>query len=175
MDGIQGEKEITKFWREKYKRLYNSVDPLNKHTNLMMEIDFCNFIRVCDVAKCVKQLPVGKSAESDGIPGEVLRLSLPRLNVYLAIFLNACMRHCYLPSAFMQTTLVPILKDKLKPASDSDNYRLIALASAVSKVFELILLDKYKPNLATEDNQFGFKEKHSTDVYFCIERPYQLL
>ena len=131
-----------------------------------MKIDVADFIRVCYVVRGVKELPVGKSAGADGIPGEVLRLSNHRLNVHVALLLNSCVRHCYLPQLLMRTTLVPLLKDRLKPASDSDNYRLIALASSMSKLIEIIILHKYKFLLHTTDNQFGFKEKHSTDM--CI-------
>ena len=166
LDGTEGEKDILNLWRKKYAKLFNSVDPNNKHTNLMMQIDFCDFIRVSDVAIAVKQLATGKSAGADGIPADVLRLSIPRLNIQLSMFLNACMRHCYLPSLLMRTTLVPLLKDKLKPASNSDNYRLIALASSTSKLLESILLNRYKELLTTQENQFGFKEKHSTDM--CV-------
>src|SRR4029434_9412440 len=47
-----------------------------------------------------------------------------------------------------------------------DNYRSIALASILSKVFERILLMKLEMYVLTADNQFGFKRKHGTDL--CI-------
>ena len=34
----------------------------------------------------------------------------------------------------------------------------------VSKVFESVILDKYKPLLETTPNQFGFKPKHGTEL-----------
>ena len=61
-----------------------------------------------DVLRAVKQLSVGISAGADRIPAEAWRLSIPRLNVHLALLLNACMRHCYLPSMLMRTTLVQL-------------------------------------------------------------------
>ena len=50
--------------------------------------------------------------------------------------------------------------------SDSSNYRPIALATIVSKMFESVLLFKCAEYLSTSDNQFGFKLSHSTDL--CI-------
>lgn len=41
-----------------------------------------------------------------------------------------------------------------------------ALASILSRVLEQILLDRLQAYLITTDNQFGFKNKHSTDL--CI-------
>ena len=62
--------------------------------------------------------------------------------------------------------LVPIVKDKTGDISDKGNYRPIALASVVSKVFEMSLLVKLEKYLYSSDYQFGFKPKHSTDL--CI-------
>ena len=50
--------------------------------------------------------------------------------------------------------------------SEKGNYRPIALASVISKVFEMALLVKLEKYLYSSDYQFGFKPKHSTDL--CI-------
>ena len=46
------------------------------------------------------------------------------------------------------------------------NYRPIAIVTAMSKIFELCLSRIMDIYLFTSDNQFGFKQKHSTDL--CI-------
>ena len=46
------------------------------------------------------------------------------------------------------------------------NYRPIALASILSKVFERIIWLKLEMYILTAENQFGFKRKHGTDL--CI-------
>ena len=56
--------------------------------------------------------------------------------------------------------------DKTKNISDKGNYRPIALASVVSKVFEMSLRVKLESFLHSSDYQFGFKANHSTDL--CI-------
>ena len=48
----------------------------------------------------------------------------------------------------------------------SDNYRGIALSSALGKVLDLIILSRYTSNLSSSDLQFAFKAKHSTVM--CI-------
>ena len=50
--------------------------------------------------------------------------------------------------------------------SESNNYRSIALATIISKLFESVLLVKCEDYLSTCSNQFGFKKGHSTDL--CI-------
>ena len=74
--------------------------------------------------------------------------------------------HGCMPDAFMKTSLIPILKNKNGDTSAESNYRPIAIVTAMSKVFELCLSRIMDVYLLTSDNQFGFKQKHSTDL--CI-------
>lgn len=50
--------------------------------------------------------------------------------------------------------------------NDKDNYRPIALTSIMSKIVEIIILDRLIYVLSTNCNQFGFKPKLATDM--CI-------
>ena len=59
--------------------------------------------------------------------------------------------HGFLPSDFTDTVLVPIVKDKTADISDKGNYRPIALASVISKVFEMALLVKLEKYLYSSD------------------------
>lgn len=74
--------------------------------------------------------------------------------------------HGTLPSPMLSVLLVPVVKDKTGKISSIDNYRPIALASVVSKVLEIILLERVQRHVVTTDEQFGFKRKHGTDM--CI-------
>ena len=66
----------------------------------------------------------------------------------------------------IDVVLVPIVKNKRASICSKANYRPIALASIVSKIFEKLLYDRISYALTTCSNQFGFKTKHSTDM--CI-------
>jgi len=66
----------------------------------------------------------------------------------------------------LTVTLVPVIKNKAGKIGSLDNYRPIALASILSKVFEKMLLDRISGLIYTTENQFGFKSQHSTDQ--CI-------
>ena len=74
--------------------------------------------------------------------------------------------HGFLPDSLMSVVLVPIIKDKSGKINSKDNYRPIAIASTMSKLLEIILLERLSNFLLTSSNQFGFKAKHSTDA--CI-------
>ena len=66
----------------------------------------------------------------------------------------------------MQSAIVTILKNRQSDSSDKNNYRPIAIVTAISKMLELCLMKLMESYLVTRDNQFGFKKKHSTDL--CI-------
>jgi len=74
--------------------------------------------------------------------------------------------HGYLPPMLMETIIIPIIKNKNGLVMDKDNYRHVAVTSVVSKIIELILLDRLHDKLGTVCNQFGFKSKHGTDM--CV-------
>ena len=88
------------------------------------------------------------------------------LLVRLSLYFSAFLAHCFLPETLSNVLLIPLIKNKLKDSSRSDNYRPIAIATAASKVFERALLNRLAPFLNSSDNQFGFKQQHSTEL--CI-------
>ena len=68
----------------------------------------------------------------------------------------------------LSVVLLPVIKDKAGKISLKDNYRHIALASVISKLVEVIMLDRIEMYMNTNRNQFGFKRKHGT-VYVLKE------
>ena len=83
---------------------------------------------------------------------------------HLSVFFNLCTVHSFIPSQCLETVIVPIIKSPTDDISNSGNYRPIAIAWVVSKLFEHLILFKLKPLLKTSDNQFGFKPLHGTDM-----------
>lgn len=64
----------------------------------------------------------------------------------------------------MRVCLVPILKKKGLDSSVKNNYRPIALATIVSKVFELLILERHGDKLTTHYGQFGYKKGVGTET-----------
>ena len=75
-------------------------------------------------------------------------------------------KHCYMPQSMINSVIVHLVKNKSGDLTDKNNYRPIALSSIASKVFEHIIILRLEEYLWTNDNQFGFKSGHSTDL--CI-------
>ena len=87
-------------------------------------------------------------------------ISLTQKNDRLHV--NFVQRFFVLPNPMM-VDIIPIIKNKAAPISTMSNYRPVAIASVMSKIFELILLNKMSTWLETEANQFGFKQSLGTD------------
>ena len=118
------------------------------------------------VSESIGKLECGKSAGPDGIGAEYLKFSNIKIHILLSLCFTLCLAHGYLPPAMIETTIVPIVKNKSGNLSDSSNYRPIAIATIVFKMFESVLLFKCPEYVSTSHNQFGFKSSHSTDL--CI-------
>ena len=109
---------------------------------------------------------MGTAAGSDNLSSEHFIYAYDNLCVLLCLLFNSMICHNHLPEKFMNTVLVPILKDSKGDISDCNNYRPISITCIMSKILESVILVKYKALLCSTDNQFGFKSKHSTD--HCI-------
>ena len=57
----------------------------------------------------------------------------------------------------MRSILVPLIKNKNGDISDKNNY---------TPILEIVMLNVIESYIYTSHNQFGFKQKHSTDL--CI-------
>ena len=67
----------------------------------------------------------------------------------------------------MESAIAPILKKKQGDTScETNNDCPIVIVIAISKVFELCLMNVIESHLIIKVNQFRFKKKHSTDL--CI-------
>ena len=85
------------------------------------------------------------------------------LSAFLSKLFTAMLRHGYVPKSLRDCILQPIPKPG-KDFSVSDNYRSIALAPTLSKVFEWCILIQFHAAFVTSSLQFGFKLGVSTDL-----------
>ena len=107
----------------------------------------------------ISQLKCGKATGSENLCAEYFKFSNYKLNVLLSMRFTLFFTHSYLPSSMIETIIVPIVNNnKCGNLSDSNNYKPIALATVMAKLFESVMLLKCEMFLDTCPNQFGFKK-----------------
>ena len=70
--------------------------------------------------------------------------------------------HGYAPPEFLHSSMIPLPKGARADLSDSDMYRIIAISSLLSKIFDNVVIERQQDFLSTSNYQFGFKAKSST-------------
>jgi hypothetical protein len=177
IDNAVGKESIGKLFANKYEQLYNSVSYRKEDMdNLMGDItniivssccagkcqDCINRVTVFDIEQGVSKLKLGKTDGSTGHCTNHLIHGTPKLHVCLSLLMSSMLSHGFAPTGFRLSTIVPIPKDKRKSVRVSDNYRGIALSSAIGKLFDWVILQRSKSVFKTLDLQFGYKQGHST-------------
>ena len=111
-----------------------------------------------------------KKTGRDNLQGEHLLYAHDKLSVMhsYALMFNAMFLHGHVPESFMDTIIIPLVKDKKESLQSSDNYRPIALTNTLSKVLEMIILKRHKAKLESSPYQFGYKPKHKTYRIECL-------
>ena len=120
----------------------------------------------------IRKLEFGRSAGPDGICAEALKFAHDQLSVLLSHCFTLFLFHGHLPQKLIETTLVPIIKHKCGNISSNNNYRLIALATIISKLLEFTLSVKCEDYLCLSANQFRFKKAHGTELCIYTLREY---
>ena len=145
IDGVTGPDSIASYWKQHFDKPLKVHDNCN---NSLKNYILSNFDKIKhnsnmavstkSVSEIIGKLECGKSAGPDGIGAEYLKFSNIKIHVLLSMCFTLCLAHGYLPPAMIETTIVPIVKNKSGNLSDSSNYRPIALATIISKMFESV-------------------------------------
>ena len=151
MTKVSGGEQIVEFWRTHFSQLLNCVSNSSVHA--------CEYgcdtpyeelvVSIEDVTHAIEKLDLNKACGSDGICSEHLKYASNVLVPLLAMCFTGFISHGLLPESILSVMLVPVIKDKAGKISSKDNYRPIALASVISKLVEVIILDRiemYKLN-----------------------------
>jgi hypothetical protein len=128
------------------KDLYNSVDDsqsknlvcqriesMTQKHNVLLCFSVLNIFDACRRQKC------GKAVGSDGISMEAFIYGGTRLYVHISLLFNLFLKFSFLPTAFMKSIIIPLVKCKSGDLADLNNYRAIAVSTALSKLLENVL------------------------------------
>jgi hypothetical protein len=168
-----GDQNIVRLLQDKYQRLYNSVPTEASHMlNVKAEIDEAlgdDCLLSCivsseEVAKAVAKLKPCKSDGSHGLWSSHIILAGNVILPYLSDLVTAMLIHGHCAKDLLTATLISLPKNNKASLSDENNYRGISLASCISKIVDLIIIDRYPEELRTSDLQFAFKDGNSTSM-----------
>ena len=87
----------------------------------------------------LKEVKMGKSAGFDSLAAEHFDYSHSSVTVHLSSLFTCMLSHGYIPSSFMKTSSIPILKNRNGDTRDMNKYRPFAIVTVMSKLFELCL------------------------------------
>ena len=126
---------------------------------------FCSPFSSIELSTAISQLSTSTSSGPDQINYPLLsHLPQSALNFLLYIFNLSWSTHTF-PSAWKQSTIIPILKPG-KPSDSPSSYRPISLTSCTSKLFERMVLGRLTYFLELHDIlspvQAGFRPGRST-------------
>ena len=110
----------------------------------------------------VAKIKMGKSSSGMCKPEHVL-FGSPLLICHFHLLFNGLIQHGYVPTDFLKGTITPIVKNPQGDVSDPSNYRGITLSCLPAKLFEFAIQIKTTQLLDTDDLQFGFKKRTSTN------------
>jgi len=170
--GANGGSDIVKMWKNYFKEILNSESSANesaesvdhsidcKENYLGLEMAMCSFV---SLASFPQKLPLNKAPGPNCISAEHLLYADESLHFFLSELFNMCIIHGYIPNSCLNTTIVPICKNKNGNMCDTSNYRPVAVVTVVSKLLEHFILSNISLFLGTTANQLGFKAGHSTD------------
>jgi len=169
VNGCTGDENI----RREFKNYFESTvtpnsektDDLYKHkVHDLMKTAIEQSAPVIDIhllQDCVNQMKSNKAPGCDGICIEHVKYGGLQLVVHLCLLFNSMIAHSFVPADFRFGMIVPLLKEKHGDASRLDMYRGITLSSAISKLFESVLVAIFGDSVQSSELQFGFKKNSS--------------
>jgi hypothetical protein len=123
-----------------------------------------------EIEKALKRLNRKASPGVDRISGGLLFEGLGDLLPIFNLFFNKLFSHALQPKKLYINYLITIFKKG--EIDDPDNYRGIAIGSAVGKIFSLILLERLESVVQISHpispNQIGFKKGHRTSDHIFV-------
>ena len=127
-----------------------------------------------EIRDAIKKLDYNKTCAIDDIYAEHFKYVSSRVfsmsAMYLTVFFFI---HGTLPHTMISVILVPVIKDKTGIINSKNNYRPVALASILSKIFENVLFNGLETYLLTNDNQALSENMSQICAFMLLNRLYR--
>ena len=171
VDGKSKNCEIADVFKEKYETLFSSVitskedqTTINSEIYARVQNEKFLYFTFDDINKAISQLNKGKSDGNLGFTSDHIINASQKCKMFVTNLFNCILIHGYNPSCFLSSRIVPIPKNPNGSLNSIENYRGISLCNTLSKVLDILILNKYSDSLSSSNFQLGFKQKHSTVI-----------
>lgn len=114
------------------------------------------------VALSISRLKPNKAAAGSIVAEHLLHGSLHLIDHFYHLYSSA-IHHGFVPYSFRHGIVVPLIKDSNGDPTALNNYRGLTLSDICSKPFEYLLKDLFADYLETQNQHFGYKNRHSTN------------
>ena len=172
IDNAKTKTDIANLFYNKFNSLYNSSDTESNHMeNIVKELNNristtrgkkSHIITYSIVRKLSQKLKQNKLDGMQGFNSNCVVYGSKQLHTLLALYFTAMISHGYTSQKLLLGTICPIPKSN--DLINSDKYRAIVLCNCISKLFDLIFIDKHGLELSSDFLQFGFKKGRSTTL-----------
>lgn len=129
------------------------------------QIETIKLTKPREITKIIRKLKNRKAPGTDRIRNIELKHLPRKAIVYLTYVLNACIQNSYFPKKWKTALILPIHKAG-KANEDPNSYRPISLLTSLSKILEKVILrriiDFSEHANIFQNEQFGFRQRHST-------------
>lgn len=137
---------------------------LNKHPKSQAQFSFSP-INENDVINITRSFKSKKSSGFDNLSNHVLKSIINTIAMPLTFIINKSLSTGQFPSLLKHAKLTPL--HKTGPKDNPGNYRPISQLSPFSKLIEKVVIKQITEysdaNNIINNNQFGFRSKHSTE------------
>ena len=116
------------------------------------------------VNEALKRLKHEKADGDRGFISSHLIYASKEYHRQVAHLFTCMISHGHHPDPLVVATIISIPKDYREDLSRDDNYRGIALSNSLTKLLDLILLERNREQLTTSPLQFAFKKHTSTSM-----------
>ena len=171
IDGVT--RNIESHFAKVYEKLYNSVEDAEKLASLLERLNSninSDSLKVIEKIKpelirlAISKLKNDKTDPIFQFTSDWLKAAPGNLSEHLARLFKMYLIHGHISEMTLVSTIIPLIKDKLGDINSSNNYRSIALSSLILKIFDWVILLLCDEHLSTDELQFGYQEKTSTNM-----------
>ena len=113
-------------------------------------------ISVQNVKDGINKLKLGKK-EENGLFSNHFIYGSDRLLVVISLLFNSMLIHGIALDDLLLGTMIPLIKNSRGSKQSSDNYRSLTIGTSLSKLLDIVILNRQADVLDTSELQFGLK------------------